>query len=78
MYIILKHNPKLKPGKIYIHHILFEEEGKDEFGYPITKYTAEGDPMVKDVIQMEVPYLKDEVITTVNWLHENRDKIKKK
>jgi hypothetical protein len=78
MYIILKHNPKLKPGKIYIHHILFEEEGKDEFGYPITKYTSEGDPMVKDVIQMEVPYLKDEVITTVNWLHENRDKIKKK
>jgi hypothetical protein len=78
MYIILKHNPKLKPGKIYIHHILFEEEGKDEFGYPITKYTAEGDPMVKDVIQMEVPYLKDEVITTVNWLHENQDKIKKK
>jgi hypothetical protein len=78
MYIILKHNPKLKPGKIYIHHILFEEEGKDEFGYPITKYTAEGDPMVKDVIQMEVPYLKDEVITTVNWLYENRDKIKKK
>lgn len=78
MYIILKHNPKLKPGKIYIHHILFEEEGKDEFGYPITKYTGEGDPMVKEVIPMEVPYLKDEVITIVNWLHENRDKIKKK
>jgi ATP-dependent exoDNAse (exonuclease V) beta subunit len=78
MYIILKHNPKLKPGKIYIHHILFEEEGKDEFGYPITKYTSEGDPMVKEVIPMEVPYLKDEVITIVNWLYENRDKIKKK
>lgn len=78
MYIILKHNPKLKPGKIFIHHILFEVEGQDEFGYPITRYTSEGDPMVKDVIQMEVPYLKDEVITLINWLYDNRDKLKKK
>ena len=29
MYIILKHNRKLKPGKIYIHHVLFEKEGTD-------------------------------------------------
>ena len=30
MYIILKHNPKLQPGKMYIHHVIFEEESKDE------------------------------------------------
>ena len=30
MYIILKHNPKLIPGKMFIQHISFEEEGKDE------------------------------------------------
>lgn len=78
MYIILKHNPKLKPGNIYIHHILFEEEGKDEFGYPITKYSQEGDPIVKEVIPIEVPYLKDEVISIINWLYDNRDKLKSK
>ena len=78
MYIILKHNPKLRPGNIYIHHILFEEEGKDDFGYPITKYSLEGDPIVKEVIPIEVPYLKDEVISIVNWLYDNRDKLKSK
>lgn len=78
MYIILKHNPKLKPGKIFIHHVLFETEGDDEYGYPITKYTQEGDPMVKEVIPMEMPYLKEEVISIINWLHDNRDSIKKK
>jgi ATP-dependent exoDNAse (exonuclease V) beta subunit len=78
MYIILKHNPKLQAGDIYIHHVTFEEEGKDEYGYPITKYSLEGDPIVKEVIPMKVPYLKDEVISIVNWLYDNRHKLIKK
>lgn len=78
MYIILKHNPKLKPGKMFIHHVQFETEGEDQYGYPIIKYTNEGDPVVKEVTPMEIPYLKDEVISIINWLHENRDQIKKK
>jgi hypothetical protein len=78
MYIILKHNPKLEAGDIYIHHILFEEEGKDEYGYPITKYSPEGDPIVKEVIPIKIPYLKDEVISIVNWLYNNRHKLNKK
>jgi ATP-dependent exoDNAse (exonuclease V) beta subunit len=78
MYIILKHNRKLKPGKIYIHHVIFEVEGTDEYGYPITRYSSNGDPVVKEVIQMEVPYLADEVISIINWLYDNRDQIKKK
>lgn len=78
MYIILKHNPKLKPGKMFIHHVLFETEGEDDYGYPIIKYLENGDPVVKEVIPMEIPYLKDEVISIVNWLYDNRDTIKKK
>jgi len=78
MYIILKHNRKLRPGKIYIHHVIFEVEGTDEYGYPITRYSSNGDPVVKEVIQMEVPYLADEVISIINWLYDNRDQIKKK
>ena len=78
MYIILKHNRKLRAGKIYIHHVIFEVEGTDEYGYPITKYSSNGDPVVKEVVQMEVPYLADEVISIINWLYDNRDQIKKK
>ena len=78
MYIILKHNPKLRPGPMYIHHVQFEEEAKDEHGYPITKYTPEGDPVLKDLIQIPVPYLKDEVISLIHYLHDNRKKLKKK
>ena len=35
MYIILKHNPKLKPGKIFIHHISFEQEDVDNKHYAL-------------------------------------------
>ena len=78
MYIILKHNPKLQPGNMYIHHVLFDVEGLDEFGYPITKYDDNNDPVVKQVIPIEIPYLKDEVISIINWLYDNRNNIKKK
>ena len=77
MYIIIKHNPKLRPGKIHIHHVKFEEEGKDDYGYPITKYTPEGDPVIKEIIQIPIDYLKDEVISIVHWLYDNRVKFKK-
>ena len=77
MYIIIKHNPKLKPGKIHIHHVKFEEEGKDKYGYPITKYTLEGDPLIKEIIQVPINYLKDEVNSIVHWLNDNRLKFKK-
>lgn len=70
MYIILKHNPMLTPGKLTLQHVLFEKEGVNEYGYPITKYTKEGDPMVKEVIKYEVPYLKEEVLTMINWLKD--------
>jgi hypothetical protein len=78
MYIIIKHNPKLKPGRMFLHHIVFEEEGRDEYDNPITKYSLEGDPIVKEVIPIEVPYLKAEVINIINWIHDNRHNLKSK
>lgn len=76
MYIILKHNPKYKPGKLILHHISFEEEGKDKFGNPISKKDQDGNPIVKEVIPYELPYLKTEILSMINWLNDNRDKIK--
>ena len=78
MYIILKHNPKLKAGNIFIHHITFEVDKEDQWGYPIAKLDDNGDPIVKEVIPMQVPYLVDEVHAIIHYLHDNKGKIKKK
>ena len=78
MYIILKHNPKLKPGRIFIHHITFEQEKEDKWGYPIAKLDHDGNPIVKEVTPMSVPYLVDEVISIMHFLQNNKHKIKKK
>lgn len=72
MYIILKHNPKLKAGKMAIHHVIFEEEGTDMFGNPITKLDENQNPIVKEVVVYNIPYLKQEVITMIKHLNDNR------
>ena len=78
MFIILKHNPQLKPGKLVIHHIKFEEAGKDQFGNPITARNNDGDPIVQEIVNYTVPYLKKEAMDLVNYLKNNKDKFKKK
>ena len=65
--MILKHNPKLKAGTLTLHHILFEEAGRDKFDNPITALDTNGDPIVKDVVQYDVPYLKNEVNELIKW-----------
>lgn len=70
MYMILKHNPKLKPGTMHIHHILFEEVDKDKYGNPITALDTNGDPIVKDIVMYEIPYLKTEVQALINHLKQ--------
>lgn len=78
MYMIIKHNPKLKPGLIRIEHVIFEIEGESEYGYPIVAMDEFDQPIVKDTIIYDLPYLYEEVISIVNWLHINRDKVKAK
>jgi hypothetical protein len=78
MYIILKHNPKLKPGKIFIHHVSFEIEAENDWGYPVTKRDANGEPVLKEVKPIALPYLFEEVQSIMHYLHDNKIKIKKK
>lgn len=78
MYIILKHNPKLKAGTLTIHHVQFEEQEKDKFGNPITALDVNGDPILKGVIPYNLPYMKQEVISILHWLEDNRHKLKPK
>ena len=78
MFIILKHNPKLKFGSLTIHHILFEEVGRDKFDNPITALDSNGDPIVLDIVQYDLPYFKQEAISVIHWLEDNRNKLKPK
>ena len=68
MYMILKHNPKLKPGKMIIEHIVFKEAGKDAYDNRVVLYDEMGEPVVDEIVKYEVPYLKAEVINIINHL----------
>lgn len=68
MYMILKHNPRLKPGKMTIEHIVFEEAGKDAYDNRVVLYDEMGEPVVNKIVEYEVPYLKTEVLNMINHL----------
>lgn len=68
MYIILKHNPQLKFGRLTINHIVFKELGKDKYGNPIYERDENSNPIVETVVEYDLPYLKDEVIAILNSL----------
>lgn len=72
MYMILKHNPLYKPGKILIHHIIFQKDGEDKFGNPIYKMDDRNRPIVDRVVEYEAPYLKNEIRDMINFLQETK------
>ena len=71
MYIILKHNHTLVAGKLEISHIMFEIESEDEFGFPISAIDAAGDPIIKEIVPYELPYLKKEVMAIIKYMKSN-------
>ncbi len=75
MFIMAKHNYNLIPGKIEIHHIEFENEGMDANGYPITMMDAKGEPVLKKINRIELPYLKKEVLSMLKWLKVNKQMV---
>jgi len=66
-YIIKKHNPKLKIGKLTIQHVKFKQIGVDKNGYPINEH-VNGEPVLDEIKMYDLPYLKSEVISIINWL----------
>jgi hypothetical protein len=72
LYVILKHNPQYKPGKLTLHHVLFEEASRDQFDHPIYKTDERGSFIVKEVVTYELPFLKQECINTINWLKDSK------
>ena len=70
-YIIKKHNPKLKIGKLTIQHVKFVQVGEDLNGYPINE-SINGEPVLDEVKIYELPYLKDEVSSLIMWLKDKK------
>jgi len=75
LYMILKHNPQLTPGILMLDHIIFEQDGEDEYGYPLYK-KENGNYIIKDINQYKIPYLKTEVISMLTYLKDNRELVK--
>lgn len=69
-YMIKKHNPKLKIGKLTIQHVIFKQLGLDKYGYPVNDY-VNGEPIVKDVIFNDVVYLNNEIENLIIWAKNN-------
>jgi hypothetical protein len=66
MYMMLKHNPKLKPGNLTIRHVKFKIAAEGNFGYPIHLLDDNNDPVVNEIVDYDVPYLKEEIISLTN------------
>lgn len=79
LYIMIKHNPNLKPGKITLEHIIFKKSGVDKYGNPVYEKDSDGNPIVDKVVPYELPYLKKEVTSIIKYLQANPEfKNKKK
>lgn len=72
MYMILKHNPLLKPGPMTLNYVSFEVESQDRFGYPIMKLDVNNEPILKSVEKIQVPYLKREVELMFEFIKRQR------
>lgn len=89
MYMVLKHNPQCVAGDMIIYHVKFrsvmvtDATGTqvpltDEYDFPIYERDAEGAPVVEEVVQHVVPYLKKEIESIIKWYTANRHKLPKK
>ncbi len=67
-YIILRHNPSLNLGALTVYHILFEIDHLDKYEYPVYKLDENKEPIVKDVVPYNVPFLKKECIAILERL----------
>jgi len=71
MYIMLKHNPNLRPGKMELQHVTFKVKDTDEFGFPIAATDHAGKPIIDKITHYTVPYLRSEVREMIKYFQEN-------
>lgn len=78
MYMILKHNPLFKPGKLTINHVIFEEHARNKFNQRSVVLDENKKPIVKQVINHTVPYYANEAKAIVDAVVANREYFKKR
>lgn len=71
MYIILKHNHNLKPGKLIIQHVSFKQDEPDQFGFPKLALDSDNNPIIEKITPYELPYLKSEINAIIKHLKIN-------
>lgn len=71
LYMILKHNPNLKPGKLEIQHVTFKLDGLDEHGFPLAAKDYSGKPIVDKITNYRVPYLRSEIREMIKHFQAN-------
>lgn len=68
MYMVIRHNLHLTPGKMVIEHVKFKLIGEDKYGYPLYQQNEDGSYVVTDIEEIEVPYLERECKLIVDKL----------
>ncbi len=74
MYMILKHNHYLDPGKLTIEHVHFKIDDEDEYGFPIIARDKSGNPIVSDIEIIPVPFMRKEIINMIKWYKQHGKK----
>jgi len=70
-YMISRHNPQITVEELTIEYVTFELEGLDKYGYPLVRYDENGEPIIKDIEDVHVPYMKREVEIGISYIKEN-------
>lgn len=88
MYMVLKHNPGLKPGKLTVYHIKFKSQQTtpdpitgqtqdltDQYDFPIYERDENGHCILEKSTAHDVPYLKKEIEAILKWFTANKHKL---
>jgi hypothetical protein len=46
----------LKLGKMQVHHVIFEKQAEDKYGYPILAKDSNGDYIIKEIRYIDLEY----------------------
>ena len=71
VFILFALDSIFKIGKMTIQHVKFKQVGEDKFGYPINEH-VNGEPVLDTIKIYELPYLKDEVMSLMMWIKDNK------
>lgn len=71
-FAIQRHNPNLRVGELTLEHVLFEQEGENQYGYPIYSKDENDQYIVQDVVKYKLPYMKSEVLAIINHMKNQK------